>query len=606
MGEILFFKGGANVLQYPTNIYPNSATLDCTAQDDSNRFSFTFNGDFMSGCLYKVYDYNTGECIIKDKGIMWQAHDARGFNGDTIESEIGTFNDCVNGKDYALQLQLIQYTRDGSQPLYDIFALRGVTQKEYKSTDEFIVIEDNISNIYEWDTYSTGGRRKIPTLWGVEAGTMIMQIGSQRKLITEYELPTGNAYLQAPFSGSIPAGTPYQIYCNYKVSPLYFFKCRQLPTATLTLSVTHSPLKHHVTGTYSQAQQSTINYYSIELFWSDTNGANSKWRKVDETPKIYSQNIEYDFYDDFVLRYDYREEAAQTYALYYKAVITIMTVDGMTITQDSNVINCGGLVSACPSTTVETYVWDNDRADTFYTRQHMPKHMIDVRYSAESTLPSGTEVMWYRENVQTGETEIVEGIDATVPSKGKQRYYIVPRDSTGSAYLKGISHVDVDCNMKGYTITELIFREDEYQWGTRPRYRTGDQWKFVGEIQDTTITQNTDKYLHVGYNTYPSLTSTQTNYMSGTLSAMIGYVQCTTKTYVDDIDLVRAWRDFITRPTIYMLKSQKGDVWIVNITENPTTTYSEMERQIPTTFSFSWAECCSVKDIKITYISHNN
>jgi hypothetical protein len=593
------------VLQYPTNIYPNGATLDCTAQDDSNRFSFTFNGDFMSGCLYKVYDYNTGQCVIQDRGIMTQDHLPHGYNGDTILSEIGTFDDCINGKDYALQLQLVQYTADGSQPLYDIFALRGVTQENYKSSDGYITIEDKISNIYEWDTYSTDNTRRPSYQWGVYAGTMIMQIGSQKKLITAYALD-GKAYLESSFSGSIPAGTPYQIYCNYKVSPLYFFKCRQLPTATLTLSVTNSPLKHHVTGTYSQAQQSTINYYSIELFWSDTNGANSKWRKVDETPKIYSQNIEYDFYDDFVLRYDYREEAAQTYALYYKAVITIMTVDGMTITQDSNVINCGGLVSACPSTTVETYVWDNDRADTFYTRQHMPKHMIDVRYSAESTLPSGTEVMWYRENVQTGETEIVEGIDATVPTKGKQRYYIVPRDSTGRAFLKGISHIDVDCNMKGYTITELIFREDEYQWGTRPRYRTGDQWKFVGEIQDTTITQNTDKYLHVGYNTYPSLTSTQTNYMSGTLSAMIGYVQCTTKTYVDDIDLVRAWRDFITRPTIYMLKSQKGDVWIVNVTENPTTTYSEMERRIPTTFSFSWAECCSVKDIKITYISHNN
>lgn len=593
------------MLQYPTNIYPNGATLDCTAQDDSNRFSFTFNGDFMSGCLYKVYDYNTGQCVIQDRGIMTQDHLPHGYNGDTILSEIGTFDDCINGKDYALQLQLVQYTADGSQPLYDIFALRGVTQENYKSSDGYITIEDKISNIYEWDTYSTDNTRRPSYQWGVYAGTMIMQIGSQKKLITAYALD-GKAYLESSFSGSIPAGTPYQIYCNYKVSPLYFFKCRQLPTATLTLSVTNRPLKHHVTGTYSQAQQSTINYYSIELFWSDTNGANSKWRKVDETPKIYSQNIEYDFYDDFVLRYDYREEAAQTYALYYKAVITIMTVDGMTITQDSNVINCGGLVSACPSTTVETYVWDNDRADTFYTRQHMPKHMIDVRYSAESTLPSGTEVMWYRENVQTGETEIVEGIDATVPSKGKQRYYIVPRDSTGSAFLKGISHIDVDCNMKGYTITELIFREDEYQWGTRPRYRTGDQWKFVGEIQDTTITQNTDKYLHVGYNTYPSLTSTQTNYMSGTLSAMIGYVQCTTKTYVDDIDLVRAWRDFITRPTIYMLKSQKGDVWIVNITENPTTTYSEMEKRIPTTFSFSWAECCSVKDIKITYISHNN
>jgi hypothetical protein len=87
--------------------------------------------------------------------------------------------------------------------------------------------------------------------------------------------------------------------------------------------------------------------------------------------------------------------------------------------------------------------------------------------------------------------------------------------------------------------------------------------------------------------------------MSGTLSAMSGYVDCTTHKYVEDIDLIRAWREFITRPTIYMLKSQKGDVWIVNITDAPTTTYEENQKDIPTTFSFNWAECCSVNDIKI-------
>lgn len=639
MGENLFFKGGANVLQYPTNIYPNGATLDCTAQDDSNRFSFTFNGDFMSGCLYKVYDYNTGECIIKDKGIMWQAHDARGFNGDTIESEIGTFNDCVNGKDYALQLQLIQYTRDGSQPLYDIFALRGVTQKEYKSTDEFIVIEDNISNIYEWDTYSTGGRRKIPTLWGVEAGTMIMQIGSQRKLITEYELPTGNAYLQAPFSGSIPAGTPYQIYCNYKVSPLYFFKCRSEPVVDLDLvMIDHGTrgdegLGFHVSGIYNQSEGSLINYYKLKLYWNWKGDNSVPWRLIDETDNIYSQQIEYEFFDDFILRYKKRVHgdvidvpATEVTQMFYKVVIDIVTADGMTFSKESNMLFNEGVDDSCPTIEIQKLlVHNNDKPDVFYSRSidsdvnaqsHNLKHMIHIigGISPDSeirTFPKGTKYTYYRENLCTGEIRLLETVnDVTVPTKGKYRYYKIPRKLKANGigattYLKGIGYRDIEINssiMNGYTITELILRDEDHQWGTKPRYKIGNQWKFVGEVQDTTITQNLDRAAHVGYGVFPIITSTKTNYLSGTLSAMSGYVDCTTKTYKDDIDLIRAWRQFISRQSIFMLKTQKGDVLVVGVVDSPTTTYQENNSKFPTTFSFNWIEVCDINDIKVDYI----
>lgn len=593
------------MLQYPTNINLDNQTFDPSVIDDKNTVTFTFNGDYLNGVLYKTYNYNTGELVTVQDQVypsptMWQDHRVLNYNGEIFDdAPDGFFSELTSGNDYAFQMMLVQFDSQGN-PLCDMFVLRGLTQEDYTQGTDHIVIKAGIANIYEWDTFNPDGH--YPTKpHSAYADVAQIVINGERKIIKVYNHHNGNVYFETgeSLSTSIPKGTPYQIYANYKVSPLYFFKCRSVPTTSLTLSVQNSPLIHHVVGTYSQSQNSLINYYSIALYWADSYNGNNGWHKIDETERIYSQNIEYDFYDDFILRYKYAG-AEETYQLYYKAVATIKTIDGMTITQDSNVINCGGILSDCATTTVSLYPQDYDQADTFYSDSHMEKHSIRISYTSSQAYPTGTEVMFYRENVQTGETEIIEsGEDISVPTKGKYKYYIVPRSQNGNAYLKGIGFTEIDLDMKGYTITELILMPEIYQWGTRPRYKIGDQWKFVGEVQDTTVTQNTDRYLHVGYATYPTLTLTKTNYMSGTLSAMNGYVNCSTHKYVEDIDLIRAWREFITRPTIYMLKSQKGDVWIVNVTDNPTTTYQEMIKGIPTTFSFNWTECCDVKDIKI-------
>jgi hypothetical protein len=88
---------------------------------------------------------------------------------------------------------------------------------------------------------------------------------------------------------------------------------------------------------------------------------------------------------------------------------------------------------------------------------------------------------------------------------------------------------------------------------------------------------------------------------------MIGNINCTTKEYTDDIAVVKAWRKFITQPKPFLLKTQKGDVLVVNITDNPQTEYQENYYKIPTRFTFSWAEICSVNDINVkdTYGKEN-
>lgn len=614
------------MLQYPTNLNLDGQTFDPEIAAFNNKISFTFNGDFLTGVLYKVYDYNTGKQVKVNNADypspnMNQNHSVLYYNGEVFETSYGKLSQLVAGKDYAIQMQLVQFNKAGTAPLCDMFVLRGLTQQNYVSSDGYITIEDNISNIYEWDTNGTvvdeNVRRYPSTAWDALAGTMVIVIGDQTRNVEWYEPKTGKVGIANTLTEGLPAGTPYQIYANYKVTPLYFFKCRSVPFTTLELEINKdSDLTHHVSGTFSQAQNSLINYYTLALYYGTSPSNPDTWYKIDETEKIYSQNIDYKFYDDYLLRL-ITSGAQATYAIYYKVIATVYTSDGMTTTKESNIVRAYGSDVTCPTTSVELIITDLDRADTFYSDDpytvpvRMPKQSIDIRVSTSASFPTGTFFQYYRENVRTGETVILdEDYDFFVPTKGTFKYYAVPRILVENAeteqddlmtYLKGIGVAEITTNMTGYTITELQLMPDNYQRGTRLRYKVGDQWKFVGEISDTTVTQNTDKYLHVGYGTYPSLTTTKTNYMTGTLTAMSGYVNCTTHKYVDNIDLIRAWREFITRPTIYMLKSQKGDVWIINVTDNPTTTYEEMQREIPTTFSFNWAECCSVDDIKILY-----
>lgn len=89
--------------------------------------------------------------------------------------------------------------------------------------------------------------------------------------------------------------------------------------------------------------------------------------------------------------------------------------------------------------------------------------------------------------------------------------------------------------------------------------------------------------------------------MTGTLSGYVGYFSCCDHEYHDEISVVKAWREFISAPHPFLLKSQKGDVWVVNIVENPTVEYQEDYYKIPTRFTFSWAECANINDVSLEY-----
>lgn len=208
-----------------------------------------------------------------------------------------------------------------------------------------------------------------------------------------------------------------------------------------------------------------------------------------------------------------------------------------------------------------------------------------------------------RENADTGENLYISTsshsnrikvsvIDYAFPTHGNYVYKITGL-LENRAVCDGTVEVPVSPKLTGYTITNI-------SQGGDGKYIAGDIWRFSADIKNTTVTQNIDRYLHIGYGQYPVTSSTDVNYLSGTLTGMLGYLNCKTKEYTDDITLVKEWRKFIAQPTMFMLKSQKGDVWFVNIVDNPTTEYQEDHHKFPTSFSFNWVEVA--RDITVSQI----
>lgn len=130
-------------------------------------------------------------------------------------------------------------------------------------------------------------------------------------------------------------------------------------------------------------------------------------------------------------------------------------------------------------------------------------------------------------------------------------------------------------------------------------YKVGDTWLFQASIDSGDITCNLGRNTHVGTSTYPTISGTNNKYESGTFTTQLVTLECATDTIYDDIEKVKKWTNFITDDCLYILKSDKGDVWIVAISENPSRQYDESVNDIITTVSYSWTEVDSPDNIQI-------
>ena len=628
MGQC-YKKEGEKMIQYPINVTPQDMAVDAS---QNIIVRYTFQGDYLSKNIIRIYNYDSGELayttfISPSSGFI-------GYNGDQC-SFIIPANTLSNGHKYVLQMCMIQFTLNGLSPLANMPVFGD--KVKVASTGSVVYVDGNITSIYPWNE-SDG--EYTPTEYSGNAVTgMTIRINGVERTITSYrskaaigDVDYGIIAIDSPFGFNITEGMDYEIYSNFYITPQYFFLTNDLPV--VTLSHTCYSNRINVEGIYSQAQNVMIKKYNFKLYWSNNSGfvdstgssqdTGMRARLVETTKDIYSQNIKYAFWNPYYHDMDNENNTTD----YYKIICECTTQNDVIQTYDD-------IITINPNDYSDISHWIGNRLYEFKVWWDREKgavyHSLRGYGSAGLYHPEGTYEL-FREDLESGEivklhphhytqtgeygAELV-GYDMTASTHGKYRYTLIKFDNT-EGYRGGViipvhdesytgdtlfPSATIEINENSYYITELdmflfndsIIHPNEKAQETQ-NFKIGDTWQFMCEIENTTVVNNLDRMTHVGYSQYISSTSTKVNYMSGTLSAMLGYMNCAEKKFIDTIVTVRAWRKFITQPKAFLLKSQKGDVWVVNVTDNPQTTYDESYKGIPTTFTFSWAECMDVSD----------
>lgn len=609
------------MIQYPINVYPDNVALDKESPVATDvQLRFTFKGDILMAYAVRIFDYDTGELaradnIIYDYNSSLYTFQNLAFNNDTVIAD-GFYGGLSNGRKYIMQMMLVNGTSNTAGFNPDIFCLRGTLQEDYTSGGTML-IEDKINGIYSWDLSSSGIRTPLTVTEGANTyniGTMVIEIDGVQKKISSYDYNTGQLTLESSF-GNLPKGTSYQIYCDYLITEQYYFETASRPVVT-NMSVVWYSSGVRFNAAYSQNEYKPLKWYRVKM--QKSNGAqgasSSVYYDVAQTDRIYSQKIECRFTDDYDMdgmggNCDYRV---------YRFVVELETQEGMNLTfTSSDFVQPARLSTEVFSDVVvhSDDLWASS-TNAVYVAWTIPEHQTGIGYRVY-------RLDWHN-NYQSNPIKTVvydaNGlggfIDYTIGFQGEYRYMIVPYQNT-TAYdamerdteiYKSILTPVFTTNMCGYTLTAII--DTGYEADGKPVFELGDTYKFVVDLDGGSMIQNTDKTIHVGYGQYSSLTSTKSLYLSGTISGMIGKLECPDVKYTDTLALVQAWRKFITQDCQFILRSPKGDVWVVNIIDSPSTEYQMDLPKYPTKFTFSWAECCDINEILVTsktnHINHSH
>lgn len=604
------------MLQYPTNFKPQNIAVDHHVDRD---ITFTFNGDLLLCTWVKIWDLESGQFIVSSPPVNVQINQNIRYNGETAQHKIPW--ETPYGRDYIAQVMLMQGTVDSE--IYDMYALSGELQPNASMTNQEFYIEDNIKNIYEWN--EVNGERKPLIVNKVDlqaqvigqkvVSGMMIEINTERHLISSYNPTTGKVVVDEPFSFNLTANMQYRIYKNYLITPQYSFGLKTAPSfevdtmgrrlsQDITTGTYH--LSFDTTGTYTQQQGDLVNKYNVRLYLTYPDDTTMK-TLIAESGDIYSQDIGFAFYDFFAFD-DMLSLYSDTYVEY-----EITSASGQTITVGDNIRNAVDNEYNPILDSFDLEQHDNVVAPSYISTGWEGKQFVSLLWFYEDSDNRVVYCELYRRYVGTENWEFLDYqlmanggyFDYTVPNRCNVEYMLVPYLDAGGTYIsqKGIAKKSINVNMDGYTISGLIPRTEDYPEIKKTRkkiYSVGEQWKFVGDIQDTTETQNINRETHIGYSQFPKIIDTQNDYLTGKLTAMLGYPDCQSGVaeYKDDAYMMNKWREFVKKYELYLLKTAKGGVYIVKILNSEIST-TENISPLPLEVSFDWIECESVKNVWI-------
>lgn len=126
---------------------------------------------------------------------------------------------------------------------------------------------------------------------------------------------------------------------------------------------------------------------------------------------------------------------------------------------------------------------------------------------------------------------------------------------------------------------------------------------FLFQLNTTSgqMNNNADVQVFKTYQKYPKVIKGKSNYLSGQLSSLVGYMGESNGElkYIEKIDMIDRLTSLNTDNRRKFLKDKKGHVWEVELTAPSTLEYMENVATQPVTGGISWTEVESTEDVSI-------
>lgn len=172
----------------------------------------------------------------------------------------------------------------------------------------------------------------------------------------------------------------------------------------------------------------------------------------------------------------------------------------------------------------------------------------------------------------------------TASQQGPYIYYLFPLGAT--TYITDpISSNEVNPCFWNWTILECSQRDDG-------SYVVDAEYTFANNVSSGSVSNNNSPNVLRNFTPYPTVQLDNANYMSGTLQALIGYIDYTggQNEYSDSISLRNAIFALSVSQKTLFLKNRKGDLLKVNINGSISMeTWDEVRSQAQTV-SLPWVE----------------
>lgn len=368
--------------------------------------------------------------------------------------------------------------------------------------------------------------------------------------ITKYYTKTGFVGID----GTVPeleAGTPYQIYQCFVISPYYYFTTKAIPTITPTMTFVNEVIK-------CEASITTAGYYPVKYFyWSIYKDG----ILVNQSEKIWSSRLEYLF----------REiETNSTYT----GKVTIVTQDNVEVT--SSEATCAISAGSIGITELKATLDSNKNAVKLTWKNAdgvIPTSYMILRKDTDGNTQ-------YLETVQ--QSSITSYIDYSCGSDLTYQYIVIPKTAMEIYQQATVTVKTVFDDWEIYFLTEIPYERPSttitdvriyynYMYGDK-QFKVKSAWKIQLQPEIDDITHNIKRDKSDTYRGKPAITYGNMNYDSFSLSFMLGNISCPDYGIAGgDYRTFQKWKEDINTKQPVLVKDSMGNVWFGTIVEHTYT-----------------------------------